>query len=52
MRKAPVGHVQEPQKPVSAPIDLVPPEMQDTHLEQMRYGDWYALTFRKPAAGK
>jgi ubiquinone/menaquinone biosynthesis C-methylase UbiE len=38
--------------PVSAPVDLVPPEMQQIHLEQMRYGDWYALTFRKPAAGK
>jgi len=38
--------------PVSAPVDLIPPEMQEIHLEQMRYGDWYALTFRKPAAGK
>ena len=36
----------------SAPVDLVPPEMQQIHLEQMRYGDWYALTFRKPAAGR
>ena len=38
--------------PVSAPVDLVPPEMQQIHLEQMRYGDWYALTFRKPATGR
>jgi hypothetical protein len=38
--------------PVSAPIELVPPEMEEVHLEQLRFGDTYALTFRKPAAGK
>jgi ubiquinone/menaquinone biosynthesis C-methylase UbiE len=37
-------------QPVSAPIDLVPPEMQETHLEIGRTGEWYMLTFRKPAA--
>jgi ubiquinone/menaquinone biosynthesis C-methylase UbiE len=38
-------------QPVSAPIDLVPPEMQETHLEIGRSGEWYMLTFRKPAVG-
>ena len=36
-------------QPVSAPVELVPPEMQEIHLEQMRDGEWYVLTFRKPA---
>jgi ubiquinone/menaquinone biosynthesis C-methylase UbiE len=35
-------------EPVSAPIDLVPPEMQEIHLESLRGGMFYALTFRKP----
>ena len=49
--KGPGGHLYKNRKaPVSAPIDLVPPQMQEIHLEQMRYGDWYALTFRKPAS--
>ena len=34
---------------VSAPIDLVPPEMQDIHLELLGNGQFYAITFRKPA---
>jgi ubiquinone/menaquinone biosynthesis C-methylase UbiE len=37
-------------EPVTAPVDLVPPEMQDVHLEELRDGQFYALTFRKPAA--
>jgi ubiquinone/menaquinone biosynthesis C-methylase UbiE len=46
------GHLYKDRKaPVSAPIDLIPPEMQEIHLEEMRYGDWYTLTFRKPPAG-
>jgi ubiquinone/menaquinone biosynthesis C-methylase UbiE len=50
--KGPGGHLYKNRKsPVSAPIDLVPPEMQQIHLEEMRTGDWYALTFRKPAVG-
>jgi ubiquinone/menaquinone biosynthesis C-methylase UbiE len=49
--KGPGGHLFKNRKaPVSAPIDLVPPEMQQIHLEEMRTGDWYALTFRKPTA--
>ena len=34
--------------PVSAPIDLLPPEVEDVHLEELRGGDTYLLTFRKP----
>ncbi len=33
---------------VTAPVDLVPPEMLDVHLELLRNGRFYALTFRKP----
>jgi ubiquinone/menaquinone biosynthesis C-methylase UbiE len=51
--KGPGGHLYKNRKqPVSAPIDLVPPEMQEVHLDQLRNGDTYTLTFRKPAAGK
>jgi ubiquinone/menaquinone biosynthesis C-methylase UbiE len=50
--KGPGGHLYKNRKePVSAPIDLVPPEMQEIHLEIGRTGEWYMLTFRKPAAG-
>jgi ubiquinone/menaquinone biosynthesis C-methylase UbiE len=38
------------QEAVTAPIDLVPPEMHEIHLETLRDGEFYALTFRKPAA--
>jgi ubiquinone/menaquinone biosynthesis C-methylase UbiE len=40
-------------EPVTAPIDLVPPEMLETHLEflkPMGKNRFYALTFRKPGA--
>jgi ubiquinone/menaquinone biosynthesis C-methylase UbiE len=37
---------------VTVPIDLVPPEMEDIHLEMLKEGKFYAITFRKPAAGK
>ena len=37
-------------EPVKAPIDLVPPEMQEVHLEVLRDGQFYSLTFRKPVA--
>ncbi len=36
---------------VTVPIDLVPPEMEDIHLEMLKDGKFYAITFRKPAAG-
>jgi ubiquinone/menaquinone biosynthesis C-methylase UbiE len=49
--KGPGGHLYKNRKqPVSAPIDLVPPEMQEIHLDIGRTGEWYMLTFRKPAA--
>jgi ubiquinone/menaquinone biosynthesis C-methylase UbiE len=48
--KAPGGLYKGRKEPVSAPIDLVPPEMQEIHLEELRDGQFYALTFRKPAA--
>ena len=35
--------------PVTVPIDLVPPEMQEIHLEMLKDGQFYAITFRKPA---
>ena len=35
---------------VAAPIDLVPAEMGEIHLELLRNGRFYALTFRKPGA--
>ncbi len=47
--KSPGGLWKNRREPVSAPIDLIPPEMQEVRLQQMRNGDTYALTFRKPA---
>jgi ubiquinone/menaquinone biosynthesis C-methylase UbiE len=35
---------------VTVPADLVPPEMEDIHLEMLKDGKFYAITFRKPAA--
>jgi ubiquinone/menaquinone biosynthesis C-methylase UbiE len=47
----PGGHFYKNRKqPVSAPIDLVPPEMEEIHLATARTGHWYMLTFRKPVA--
>ena len=34
---------------ITPPIDLIPPEMREVHLEELREGHFYALTFRKPA---
>jgi ubiquinone/menaquinone biosynthesis C-methylase UbiE len=46
----PLGHYFKRRKPpVTPPIDLLPPDMQDIHLEELRDGHFYALTFRKPA---
>jgi ubiquinone/menaquinone biosynthesis C-methylase UbiE len=44
------GFFKNRKAPVAAPVDLVPAAMQQIHLEQMRDGDWYVLTFRKPPA--
>jgi ubiquinone/menaquinone biosynthesis C-methylase UbiE len=35
---------------VTVPIDLVPPEMEDIHVDMLKDGKFYAITFRKPAA--
>jgi ubiquinone/menaquinone biosynthesis C-methylase UbiE len=48
--KQPGGLYKNRKEPVSAPIDLLPPEMQEIHLEELMNGNAYALTFRKPAA--
>jgi len=41
------------QDAVTVPIDLVPPEMEDVHVEMLKDGKFYAITFRKPlAAGR
>jgi ubiquinone/menaquinone biosynthesis C-methylase UbiE len=37
---------------VKVPIDLVPPEMEDIRVEMLKEGQFYAITFRKPPAGK
>jgi ubiquinone/menaquinone biosynthesis C-methylase UbiE len=46
--KQPGGLFKNRKEPVSPPVDLVPAAMQDVHLELLRGGDTYALTFRKP----
>lgn len=46
--KTPGGLYRNRKEPVSAPVDLVPPEMLDVHLELLKEGMGYALTFRKP----
>ena len=43
------GYFKNRKQAVTAPTDLVPPEMQDVHLELLGNGRFYALTFRKPA---
>ena len=50
--RAPVtsGYFKNRHEAVAAPVDLVPAEMQEVHLELLRDGRFYALTFRKPAA--
>ena len=36
-------------QPVTVPIDLVPPEMEDIQVHMLKEGKFYAITFRKPA---
>jgi ubiquinone/menaquinone biosynthesis C-methylase UbiE len=45
------GYFKHRKEAVTAPIDLVPAEMQEIRLESIWNGRFYALTFRKPAAG-
>ncbi len=46
--KQPGSFFKNRKAPVSAPVDLVPPEMLEVHLEELREGQFYVLTFRKP----
>jgi len=48
--KHPGGLYRNRPAPVTAPVDLVPAAMQQVHLEVLRDGMFYALTFRKPPA--
>lgn len=46
------GFYKNREEPVTAPIDLVPPEMLETHVELLKpmgKNRFYVLTFRKPA---
>jgi len=36
-------------EPVVPPVHLIPSEMLDVQLQELRDGQFYALTFRKPA---
>ena len=49
--RQPGGAWRNRKQPVSPPVDLVPTEMQEVHLELLRDDQFYALTFRKPAKG-
>lgn len=42
------GYFRDRNITVAAPVDLVPPEMRDIHVEIVWDGRFYALTFRKP----
>ena len=50
---SPAAYYKNRKEPVTAPIDLVPQEMLETHLELLKpmgKNRFYALTFRKPGA--
>jgi ubiquinone/menaquinone biosynthesis C-methylase UbiE len=36
------------QQAISAPVDLLPPEMQEVKVKDLAGGDLYCLSFRKP----
>jgi ubiquinone/menaquinone biosynthesis C-methylase UbiE len=50
--KSPItrGYYSKRKQAVTVPIDLVPPEMEDIHVEMLKDGKFYAITFRKPPA--
>jgi len=48
--KQPASPWKNRKEPVEPPVDLIPPEMQEVYLEELRDGDFYMLTFRKPPA--
>jgi ubiquinone/menaquinone biosynthesis C-methylase UbiE len=37
-------------QPVTVPVDLVPPEMENIQVKMLKQGRFYAITFRKPAS--
>jgi ubiquinone/menaquinone biosynthesis C-methylase UbiE/uncharacterized membrane protein YhaH (DUF805 family) len=43
------GYFKNRKEAVSAPIDLIPPEMEDIRMASLKFDMFYALTFRKPA---
>jgi hypothetical protein len=43
------GYFKGRKEAVAAPVDLVPAEMEEIHLESLLNDRFYALTFRKPA---
>jgi ubiquinone/menaquinone biosynthesis C-methylase UbiE len=47
--KQPGGMWKDRKEPVRPPVDLIPPEMEEVQLVELRDGDTYTLTFRKPA---
>jgi ubiquinone/menaquinone biosynthesis C-methylase UbiE len=42
------GYFKNRKEPVAPPINLVPQDMEEVHLEILKDGRFYALTFRKP----
>lgn len=42
------GYYSNRKQAVTTPIDLVPPEMNEIHLEMIKGGQFYVITFRKP----
>ena len=50
--KSPItrGFYSKRKQAVTVPIDLVPQEMEEIHLEMLKEGKFYAITFRKPPA--
>jgi ubiquinone/menaquinone biosynthesis C-methylase UbiE len=47
--KQPGSQWKNRKEPVKPPVDLIPPEMEEVELIELRNGDTYTLTFRKPA---
>jgi ubiquinone/menaquinone biosynthesis C-methylase UbiE len=48
--KQPGSMWKDRKEPVKPPVDLIPPEMKEVQLIELRDGDTYTLTFRKPLA--
>ena len=46
--KIPGGQYRGRKKEVSAPIELIPPDMENIQLALLKQGNLYAITFSKP----